>query len=479
MTSAAASTGVEILAAVATVYFIFWAVMQLGFGVVAGMNLRRYLRRHTRRARALVDHVSSPLVSIIVPAYNEELTIVESIRALLALDYDACEIVVVNDGSSDGTLALLQQTFQLVPAPLAFVQPLPSKPVRAIYRSVTTDTLVVVDKENGGCKADASNAGINVASGTLVLVMDADTMIDSDALNQTVLSFLEDPLTIAVGAYVTIANGCAIEHGRVVQVGFPRSWLARFQVVEYMRAFLMFRLACTSGNALLILSGAFGVFRRDAVIAVGGFDRKAIGEDMDLTLRLHRHFREQGTPFRIAFTPASLCRTQAPEDWASLRAQRYRWRRGLLQVLWRNRSLVGNPRFGAVGLVMLPYMIVFEAFAPLLEIGTYIVVGLSMLAGLFDPRYSIQLAVIWLLLGTTVSFASIFLSDLATHEYMRGRDLARLVAAALVENLGYRQLNSLWSCVATMQVLTGRGGGWGPMRRRAFQGADGSPQSSA
>ena len=258
-------------------------------------------------ARLAAGVAVPPLVSIVVPAYNEELTIVESIRALLALDYEPREVVIVNDGSTDGTLALLQRTFQLVPAPLAFVQPLRSEPVRGIYRSISEPDLVVVDKENGGCKADAVNAGINAASGVLVLIIDADTVLEADALSRAVLPFLEDPATVAVGANVAIANGCRIEHGRIADVALPRSWFARFQVVEYMRAFLLFRLACASQNAVVLISGAFGLFRRDAVIAVGGYDRTAIGEDMDLTIRLQRHFRARREPFRIAFDPNPLC----------------------------------------------------------------------------------------------------------------------------------------------------------------------------
>ena len=183
-----------------------------------------------------------------------------------------------------------------------------------------------------------------------MLVIDADTVLEADALSRAVLPFLEDPATVAVGGNVGIANGCRIEHGRVIDVALPRSWLARFQVVEYMRAFLLFRLACASQNAVVLISGAFGLFRRDAVIAVGGYDRTAIGEDMDLTIRLQRHFRARGEPVRIAFDPNPLCWTQAPEDWQSLRSQRYRWRRGLLQTLWRYRRMIGNPRFGTVGL---------------------------------------------------------------------------------------------------------------------------------
>jgi cellulose synthase/poly-beta-1,6-N-acetylglucosamine synthase-like glycosyltransferase len=252
-------------------------------------------------------------VSIVVPAYNEELTIVESIRALLALDYQSREVVIVNDGSTDGTLPLVQRTFQLVPAPLAFVQPLSSEEVRGIYRSISEPELVVVDKVNGGCKADAANAGINAASGVLVLLIDADTVLEADALSRAVLPFLEDPATVAVGGNVGIANGCRIEQGRIADIKLSRNWLARFQVVEYMRSFLLFRLACASQNAVVLISGAFGLFRREAVIAVGGYDRTAIGEDMDLTIRLQRHFRERREPVRIAFDPNPLCWTQRPK----------------------------------------------------------------------------------------------------------------------------------------------------------------------
>jgi cellulose synthase/poly-beta-1,6-N-acetylglucosamine synthase-like glycosyltransferase len=206
----------------------------------------RYQRRQSRRAWALVERVSTPLVSIVVPAHNEELTIVHSIRALLALDYETREIVVVNDGSADGTLALLQQTFALLPAPLAYVQPIATAPVRGIYRSASDPALVVVDKESGGCKADASNAGINAASGDLVLVIDADTVLEPDALTRTILPFLEDPSTVAVGANVAIVNGCRVENGRVTRVALPRNWFARLQIVEYMRAFMMFRVACAA-----------------------------------------------------------------------------------------------------------------------------------------------------------------------------------------------------------------------------------------
>jgi cellulose synthase/poly-beta-1,6-N-acetylglucosamine synthase-like glycosyltransferase len=462
------SGAVAIFTALVTTYFVLWNLWQLAMGGAGARFVWRYQRRRNIRSRALVARLASPpVVSVVVPAHNESLTIVESLRALLALEYEAREIVVVNDGSSDDTLAILQQTFRLIPAPLAFEQPLKTAEVRGIYRSIDEPDLLVIDKVSAGCKADASNAGINAASGTLVLIIDADTMLEPDALSRGVLPFLEDPTTVAAGGYVAIANGSRVEGGRVIDAGMPRSWLARFQIVEYMRSFLLFRLACASQNAVTIVSGAFGLFRRDAVVEVGGFSHDAIGEDMDLTLRLQRHFRAQRRPARIAFVPVPVCWTQAPEDLPSLRAQRCRWRRGLLQSLWRYRGLVGNPRYGAVGTLILPSTTFFEGIGPLLEIAGYFITTVAVVVGVLNWNHYRILLAVSVLLGSATTLLAVLLSDLTARRYLRGRDLTLLCLAALLENVGYRQLNAWWGCVGTVQALTGKGG-WGPMKRRAF-----------
>jgi cellulose synthase/poly-beta-1,6-N-acetylglucosamine synthase-like glycosyltransferase len=454
--------------AIVTTYFVLWNVWQIGMGGAGARFVWRYQRRRNARARALVTRLASPpLVSVVVPARNESLTIVASIRALLALEYEAREIVVVNDGSSDDTLEVLQQTFRLVPAPLAFEQPLPTAVVRGLYRSLDEPDLVVVDKVSAGCKADASNTGINAASGALVLIIDADTMLEPDALSRGVLPFLEDPNTVAAGGYVAIANGSRVEGARVLDAGLPRSWLARFQIVEYMRSFLLFRVACASQNAVTIVSGAFGLFRRDALVEVGGFSSDAIGEDMDLTIRLQRHFRALRRPVRIAFVPVPVCWTQAPEDLQSLRAQRCRWRRGLLQALWRHRGVIANPRYGAVGMVVMPATTFFEGFGPLLEVTGYLITTVAVLLGILDWSHYRVLLAVSILFGASTTLLAVLLNDLTARRYLRGRDLAVLCAAAVLENAGYRQLNAWWSCVGTLQALAGRGG-WGPMKRRAF-----------
>src|SRR3954452_6679077 len=398
---------ITVFSALVTTYFMLWNVCQIAMGGAGARFVWRYQRRRNVRSRALVTRLASPpLVSLVVPAHNESLTIVHSIRALLALEYEPLEIVVVNDGSSDDTLAVLTRAFRLVPAPLAFDQPLKTAAVRSHFRSIDEPDLVVIDKVSAGCKADASNAGINAASGALVLIIDADTMLEPDALSRGVLPFLEDPNTIAAGGYVAIANGSRLEGNRVIDAGMPRNWLARFQIVEYMRSFLLFRLACASHNAVTIVSGAFGLVRRDAGLEVGGFGGNAIGEDMDLTLRLQRHFRAQGRPMRIAFVPVPVCWTQAPEDIPSLRAQRYRWRRGLLQTLWRDRSLIANPRYGTVGMVVLPLTAVVEGGGPLIEVTGYVVTTVAAVIGILDwSHYRILLAASVLLGASTTLLA--------------------------------------------------------------------------
>ena len=312
-----------IVMALTTAYFAAWALAQLIMAGVSGVSLWRRQRRQTRRAQALVERIEPPLVSIVVPACNEELTIVESVRACSPSTTSRAKSSIVNDGSTDGTLALLQQTFHLVAAPLASSSRCAQRAVRGIYRSVSEPDLVVVDKENGGSKADAANAGINAASGVLVLVIDADTVLEADALRRAVLPFLEDPATVAVGGDVGIANGC---HDRSTAAS-PTS-RCRAAGSRASRSSSTCARSCCSGSPArrrmpwCSSSGAFGLFRRDAVIAVGGYDRTAIGEDMDLTVRLQRHFRARREPFRIAFDPNPLCWTQAPEDWQSLRSQR-------------------------------------------------------------------------------------------------------------------------------------------------------------
>jgi cellulose synthase/poly-beta-1,6-N-acetylglucosamine synthase-like glycosyltransferase len=459
---------VVVIGLLAVVYFVLWTLSRVVLAPAAVMTIWRHQRRHSVRARALVDRLASPpLVSIIVPAFNEELTVADTVTGLLAMDYEAREIVVVNDGSSDRTLDVLRKAFQLVAAPVARAPHVPAMPVRQTYRSISDPCLVVIDKENGGSKSDAVNAGINVASGTLLLVLDADTVLAADAVTRAVLVFLENPETIAVGGNVSIINGCRVRDGRIREVALPRGWVGRFQVVEYLRSFLLVRLASASRNGVFLISGAFGMFRRDALIAVGGFDPAAIAEDLDLTIRLQRHFREIGKPFRIAFDPNPLGWTLAPEDLASLRSQRLRWRRGLLHVLWRQRRMVGNPRYGFFGMVVLPYLAFFEGLSPLLEICGYLLVASAALVGAVEWHLWAAMLTAAVFCGTASTLLAVIINDFVMRRYARPRDFVSLMTVVIGENFGYLQLNSWWGCVGTVEALRGKTG-WGTIKRRTF-----------
>jgi cellulose synthase/poly-beta-1,6-N-acetylglucosamine synthase-like glycosyltransferase len=309
----------------------FFVYMLLAFGVYTLLNLLAlyWLRRNGELRDHLLHETrltgQEPGVSIIVPAYNEGAAIASSVRSLLQQAYGDFEVIVVNDGSTDDTLANLRQAFDLYPFPHAYCRRFDTRPVRGVYRSLTEHRLRVVDKENGGSKADAANAGLNIATRPLFCVMDADSVLERHALQRTVQFFLDDKRVIACGGTLRPLNGCQVDEGNLVREGIPSNPLALCQTVEYMRSFLCGRIGWAQLNALLIISGGYGVFRTDAAIAAGGFDHRMIGEDMDLVLRLHREMLRTRTPYALAFVPETTCWTEVPETLRVFRNQRARW----------------------------------------------------------------------------------------------------------------------------------------------------------
>jgi cellulose synthase/poly-beta-1,6-N-acetylglucosamine synthase-like glycosyltransferase len=341
-----------------------------------------------------------------------------------------------------------------------------------MYRSLTHRELLVIDKGNGG-KADAVNAGINAARYPLVCVIDADSLLEEHALTRAVLPFIEDPTTIAAGGIVRIANGCRVEDGRVVHVGLPSSPLACFQVTEYLRAFLAGRVAQSVMNGLLIISGAFGLFRRDALMAVGGFRTDTVGEDMEVIVRLHRLFREKKEQYRIVFRPDPVCWTEVPEQIGTLARQRNRWQRGTLQSLSRHRKMMFNPRYGVVGMCAMPFFLIFEALAPVIELAGYVVTIGALFLGLLDWRYAELFFLASVVYGAVVSVAAVVLEEVSFRRYPRLLDLLRLAMYGVLENFGYRQLTLWWRLRGTWDFLMGRAE-WGTMVRRGFSSPDAS-----
>lgn len=458
----------DVSAVFSMAYFIVLSGVYVLFTLVAFRDLNGHMRK---RIHATMDETFdspfTPGISVVLPAYNEEAGIVESIRSLLRLRYPRFEILVVNDGSTDATIERLTEAFDLVPARRGRRSSLVTRPVRRSFVSRRFSNLWVIDKENGG-KADALNVGLTAAQYPYVCAIDADAIIESDALLQVVAPILEEPDTVvATGGIVRIANGCVIDHGEVVEVRLPASRLAVLQVVEYFRGFLVGRVGWTRFNALLIISGAFGLFRRSAVEEVGGFWTDTVGEDMELVVRLHQHFRSQKAPYRITFVPDPVCWTEAPQDFRTLARQRRRWHRGLGQTLWRHRRAIFNPRFGSFGLLALPYFLVFEFLGPLVEIAGPPITIVAFLFGYLSTLFLAAFLVIAFLLGIALTIASIALEDIVFQRHRMVRDVLRMMGYAVIENVGYRQLNDLWRTMGLVDLVR-RKKGWGAQRRRGI-----------
>jgi len=406
-----------------------------------------------------------PGISILVPAYNEEATITASIRSMFQLTYPEFEIIVINDGSKDATLEVLKQEFVLQPFPDAKRDGLATRPIRAVYRSLAHPNLRVIDKDNGG-KADSLNAGINAARYALFCGVDADSMLSRDSLQRVAKPFLTEPDTVASGGTVRVANGCEVTDGFLTKVGLPSNFWALFQVVEYLRAFLFGRLGWSQINAMLIISGAFGLFKTEVVIAVGGYRTNTIGEDMELVVRMHRLLREQGKPYRITFVPEPVCWTEAPEDKVTLRNQRIRWQRGLSESLCSNWGLMFSRNGGMPGWVAFPFMIFFEWLGPVIELAGYLFMLYAYLFGLISWQAFLVFLFMAIGLGILLSASGLLLEEISFHMYPKFRQLLLLALVVVLENLGYRQLNSYWRLVGLYRWARQHESGWGEMKRK-------------
>ncbi len=461
-------TLVYVVSLVILVYFLAMNFVYMTTSVLAFIDLKKYVGRlKSLHIGDLVNAAGGVPITLVVPAFNEEAGIVESVRSLLTLQYSDYEIVVVDDGSTDGTLGSLIEAFQLKPAARAPSANLHTAPVRTVHRAARHPNLWVVSKENGG-KADSLNAGLNYARTPLFCAMDADTLLEPEALPRLVRPFLENRDTVAAGGIVRIANGCVVDGGIVRQVLLPKNMVARFQVVEYLRAFLAARVGWDVLRATLIISGAFGVFRRGIVVDVGGFATDTVGEDMELVVRLHRHCRENDIDYRVAFIPDPVAWTEAPEDLGSLGRQRNRWQRGLVQTLWRHRQMFGNPLYGPPALIGFTYYGIFEVIGPLIEASGFVVFLWALIAGVAPMSYILAFLGLAVAAGVALSVAAVALEELSFQRYSRPRDLGRLILVAFIENLGYRQLATWWRIRGLFSALRGDHT-WGTLERRGFK----------
>jgi cellulose synthase/poly-beta-1,6-N-acetylglucosamine synthase-like glycosyltransferase len=447
-------------------YFVGLTAIYLSLNLVAFSFIsRNMLYQDISEGVSLYTGFEFP-IALLAPAYNEEATIASSVHSLLQLSYPEYEIIVINDGSKDATLDVLIKEFSLQPMPEAYRIRIPTQPVKTVYRSTRYHNLRVVDKENGG-KADALNVGINCARYPLFCGMDADSILPRDSLFRIVRPFLEDPCTVAVGGIVRIVNGCEVRDGHLINTALPGNWLARFQIVEYLRAFLFGRMGWQPLKAVLIISGAFGLFRKEAVVAVGGYRSDTMGEDMELVVRMHRIFSGQRRPYRVHFIPDPICWTEAPEDLRTLKNQRIRWQRGLAESLWLNKSMMFAKNSGVAGWLAFPFMFFFEMLGPLLELAGLVMMIAAFCLGLIDHHAAIAMLILVFGMGFLLSGSALLLEEMSYRIYRRPCDLCILCLTLIAENFGYRQLNSYWRVLGMLRWLFKSKSVWGVMKRTA------------
>lgn len=450
----------------------YFLVINTSYLLLVGLASLEFARQLRRVPFAGYDEAhASPLtlpVSLVVPAYNEAVGIVESVRSLLALRYPELEVVVVDDGSTDRTFAVLDEAFDLRPVPRDIPEEIATVSRVVDVHMAASAPLVVVRKTNGG-RSDSLNVGTNAARYPLVCFVDADSVLDTDALLLVSKPFADDPQrVVATGGVVRAVNDCLVSAGRVVDVRMPRRWLPRIQAVEYLRAFLMGRTGWSRLGALAIISGAFGMFRRDVVVTVGGLDVTNVGEDFDLVTRIHRHMRHNHQAYRVVFVPEPVVWTEVPTTREVLARQRRRWHRGLAQTLWRHRAMIGNPRYGRIGMLTLPYYVVFELLAPVIELVGLVAMVLGLAVGAINVPFALLFTAVAFGYAFLLTIASAALEEFSFHRYRRWSDLWLTAAAAVVENFGYRQLTCLWRLQGLWLAVRRRPVEWGLMPRIGF-----------
>jgi cellulose synthase/poly-beta-1,6-N-acetylglucosamine synthase-like glycosyltransferase len=463
------------------VYFVALNSLYLLLVSIASLDVTRTLRRLAFAGHDdLFANPFTPGISVLVPAHNEELVIVESVHALLSLRYPEFEVIVIDDGSTDATFERLAAAFDLVETDRMIPPVAPAiGRVLSVHAARGGEPLVVIRKENAGRRSDPLNVGLNAARQPLVCMVDADSILDHDALLRVVKPFVDDPeRTVASGGVIRAVNGSVVERGRVIEPRMPSDWLARIQVLEYLRSFLLGRTGWSRLGGLLIISGAFGLFRRDLVLEIGGLDLDCIGEDAELVTRLHRHLRGRRQRYRIVFVAEPVSWTEVPSTYATLARQRRRWSLGLAQVLRKHRAMIGNLRFGRIGLVVLPYYLVFELLGPVVELFGVAAVITGLILGLVNIHFAILFALFAVGYGVFLSIAAVTVEEFSFHRYHRWRDLGVAIAAAVLENFGYRQLHAFWRLRGLIDSIKRRDVGWGTMTRAGFTTVASEPGSS-
>lgn len=434
-------------------------------------ELRNYLKRNSFvDYEVLLSSEFAPKLSLIAPAYNEGFTIEENVKSLLSLNYNNYQVIVVNDGSKDNSMEILTKTYDLVLTDLEIDAKIETKEIKGVYRSrnAAYKKLIVVDKENGG-KADALNVGLNIAEYPYVVCIDVDCILDKDSLLKLAKPFLEshEKRIIATGGVVRIANQCVIKNGRLIEVNVPNVMLSRIQVLEYLRAFLLGRMAWGRLDGLLLISGAFGAFDKEIALLAGGYSTKTVGEDMELIVRMRRYMLERKLAYTVSYIPDPLCWTEAPEEFKIFKKQRSRWMRGTIETLSIHRKMFLNPKYKLLGMLSVPYWTFFEFLAPAIEFIGLVITILFIIFGLINWHFFFLLALFVYTFAVLFSVIALFSEEKTYHKYPKQTDFFKLLMAAFIEPLYFHPLAVYAALVGYKEKIMGTKG-WGEMTRKGF-----------
>ena len=470
------SSGFNIFLDYLNVIFLSFTVILFSFmTVMAYLSTRSSI--HYKNKNSFVDLskvMASPMapgITIIAPAYNEGMTIVENIRSLMSLKYVNFEVMVVNDGSKDDTLEKMIEAYDLVKIDQQIDPDWQSKPIRGIYKSKHShfSKLTVIDKENGG-KSDALNTGMSLSSNKYVGCIDVDCLLLPDALLHVVKSFYQrsEKRVIAVGGVIRVANSCIINGGKLEEIRLPKNWLAKFQLLEYTRSFILGRMAWGRIDSLLIISGAFGFFDREIALAVGGYDTNTVGEDMEIVFKMRRYMHDQKLPYTIEYIPDPLCWTEVPEDLKILVNQRDRWARGNLETLNTHKDMFFNPKYGRLGLISYPYWFFYEWLAPILEFFGFFTILLFWYLEILNWDFFLAITSTIYVYSIMFSFYAILWDVYSYNEYTKTKDILTLMFCAIIEPLAFHPI-VVWAAIrGNYKKLFKVKSGWGSQVRKGF-----------
>ncbi|WP_394995912.1 glycosyltransferase [Emticicia sp.] len=470
------NSGISMFVEVYLTLILFYAILimtsYLFLAYLSARELNDYLKKNSFvNYEVLLSSEFAPYLSLIAPAYNEGLTIEENVKSLLSLNYNNYQVIVINDGSKDNSMEILINTYDLIPVVLEYQNKIATKEIKEIYQSKNSafKKLIVVDKENGG-KADALNVGINIAQNPYVVCIDVDCILDKDALLKLAKPFLESTRkrVIATGGVIRIANQCIIKDGRLIEVNIPDKMLPRIQVLEYLRAFLLGRMAWERLDGLLLISGAFGAFDKEVALMAGGYNTKTVGEDMELVVRMRRSMHEKKIPYTVSYIPDPLCWTEAPESFNIFKKQRSRWMRGTIETLWIHRKMFLNPKYKLLGLLSVPYWTFFEFLAPFIEVIGLLITLLFIAFGILNWHFFILLLLFVYFFAVMFSILALLSEELTFHKYIKVNDFIKLLVGALVEPIYFHPLAVYAALVGYMEKIRGTKG-WGEMTRKGFQ----------